>query len=99
MEKNIFQDALTSEGGEKTPDEVVLDVAADILTKLPDDFDLRQALLIYPTLYHQSMNTVLVQEMGRFNILLTRIRYTLIDVRRAIKGILYNSIVTQILFE
>lgn len=68
-------------------DEVVYDVATEILDKLPDDYDLIAALAKYPTLYSESMNTVLVQEMDRFNKLLHCIRDSLISVRKAIKGI------------
>ncbi|ALC38670.1 Dhc36C [Drosophila busckii] len=76
-----------SEGSKAlTPEEVVTNVATDILDKLPKLFDREAALLRYPTIYHQSMNTVLVQEMVRFNVLLNTIRTSLITLRKGIKG-------------
>ncbi|KAK5646414.1 hypothetical protein RI129_004878 [Pyrocoelia pectoralis] len=82
----LTQDALSSGGAAKSPDEVVFDVATDILKKLPPNFDRDAAMEKYPTEYMQSMNTVLVQEFVRFNKLLTCIRNSLINVKKALKG-------------
>jgi len=45
----------------KTTEEVIADVVADILSRLPPSFDLEAAEAAYPQDYFNSMNTVLVQ--------------------------------------
>lgn len=72
-------------GGGQSPEDIIENVASNILRKLPKNFDLVLAHQKYPTLYEQSMNTVLVQEMGRFNILLSTIRASLESARKAVK--------------
>lgn len=47
--------------------EVVNDLAKDILSKLPADFDIQKVMDKYPVVYDESMNTVLRQEVIRFN--------------------------------
>ncbi|XP_073915702.1 dynein axonemal heavy chain 3 isoform X2 [Castor canadensis] len=75
-----------SGGSGKSPQEVVEELAQDILSKLPNDFDLEKVMKLYPVVYKESMNTVLRQELIRFNRLTKVVRRSLIDLGRAIKG-------------
>lgn len=47
--------------------EVVDELAEGMLAKLPCDFDIEMVTNKYPILYDESMNTVLRQELIRFN--------------------------------
>lgn len=64
----------------------MFEVASDVLKKLPEDFNLEVAQVRYPVLWEESMNTVLQQELVRFNALVRCIRPSLVNLRKAIKG-------------
>lgn len=58
----------------------------DILDRLPLNYDIEACLLKYPIDYHESMNTVLIQEMQRYNNLLDEIQYSFKEVLKAVEG-------------
>jgi len=57
-----------------------------LLGELPPQFDIKEAEEKYPISYEQSMNTVLTQELSRFNNLTKVIKVSLQDLKKAIKG-------------
>uniref|UniRef100_A0A8C4E4W3 AAA+ ATPase domain-containing protein n=1 Tax=Dicentrarchus labrax TaxID=13489 RepID=A0A8C4E4W3_DICLA len=72
-------------GGAKSP-QVLDELAEDILSKLPADFDIQMVIDKYPVMYEESMNTVLRQEIIRFNRLTHVVRISLVNIRKALKG-------------
>jgi len=80
-----------SKGGGKSPEETLGEIATDMLSKMPPPYDTAVALRKYPTMYEESMNTVLVQEMGRFNRLILRVTMLLVNLKKAVKGLVVMS--------
>ncbi|MEQ2228566.1 Dynein heavy chain 3, axonemal, partial [Ilyodon furcidens] len=75
-----------SGGGAKSPQEVVEELSEDILSKLQADFDIQVVMDKYPVMYEESMNTVLRQEVIRFNRLTEVVRDSLVNICKALKG-------------
>lgn len=73
----------------KIPNEDLLqEKCTKIMAKLPDElFDETLILKKYPTSYNQSMNTVLIQEVYRFNKLIDTIKRSLKNLQKALKVI------------
>jgi dynein heavy chain len=66
-------------------------LSSDIENRLPEQYDIPLALIKFPVRYDESMNTVLTQELGRFNILLLQMKKTLKEVQKALKGLVVMS--------
>ncbi len=64
---------------------------AECLERLPPQFDIEAVQLKYPVLYEESMNTVLAQEMSRFNRLTAVMKDSLRNISLAIQGLLVMS--------
>lgn len=73
-------------GGASSRDNLLDKLAGDILERMPPKFDIEGALERWPVTYDQSLNTVLVQEMQRFNKLIAVVMSTLANLRKALKG-------------
>jgi dynein heavy chain len=69
-------------------DDTVGATTKKILSKLLPNFDMGQVLVQYPPKYEESMNTVLANELKRYNYLLDVVRKTLKDLQQAMAGIL-----------
>jgi len=74
-----------------SPDIVVGEIAKDVLFRVPKQWDVAKVQQKYPTMYEESMNTVLAQEINRFNGLIKVIRSSLQDIQKAVKGLLLMS--------
>ncbi|KAF8787357.1 Dynein heavy chain 3 like protein [Argiope bruennichi] len=77
--------------GTQTSGEMIYDLAEDILRKLPPNFDIEKVMVLYPVTYTESMNTVLRQELIRFNRLTSVVRESLKNLQKAVKGLVVMS--------
>merc|ERR1712100_654140 len=88
----LTQSAEGSGGGGKGRDEVVSELTAEITAKFPTAiFDIELVQRAWPITYEESMNTVLKQELFRYNALLEVMFSTLKNVSLAMKGLIVLS--------
>ncbi|KAA0164767.1 hypothetical protein FNF31_02304 [Cafeteria roenbergensis] len=78
-------------GAGKSWEATLTELAVDIAGKLPELYDIEKVSVLFPVRFEESMNTVLVQELIRFNRLLGVVRASLAEVQMAIKGLVVMS--------
>lgn len=76
----------SGEGG-KTPEQVLTELGTRYYELIAPPFDTEYLSAKYPVDYHESLNTVLNQELLRFNKLISRVRSSLMDICKAVKGL------------
>nr|KAJ3421411.1 Dynein heavy chain 1, axonemal [Polyrhizophydium stewartii] len=75
----------------KTRDEQLSDIATMIQSKIPKPFPMEYVMKKFPIEYKESMSTVLVQEVIRYNKLLSAIHSTIVEMIKALKGLVVLS--------
>jgi len=81
----------SSSGAGRTREQVIGDAAQDIERRAPDIFNIEDVSMRYPVRYEESMNTVLVQECIRYQKLLIEVKKTLVELQKALKGMVVLS--------
>jgi dynein heavy chain len=64
----------------------VLALAKDVAARIPQAFNVEDAMAKFPITYHNSMNTVLIQELLRYNKLVVIVHKQLSQLQKALKG-------------
>ncbi|XP_066933177.1 dynein axonemal heavy chain 2-like [Clytia hemisphaerica] len=85
-----LQPQVSSAGQGERPEDKVMDLAADVLRKVPDLIDYDQTAKIMAE-DPCPLNVVLLQEITRYNALLTTIKTSLTELQRGIKGLVVMS--------
>lgn len=78
-------------GSGGSAEDSVAAVVKDVIKRLPPAFDIEVVQRKYPVLYEQSMNTVIAQEMTRFNRLSAVVRKSMAELAKAIEGLVVMS--------
>lgn len=77
--------------GPMSDEDTIFSIADSILEKMPTQYNMELAELKYPVRWEQSMNTVLCQELSRFNNLIATVVESLKEVKKAVRGLVVMS--------
>ena len=86
LESVISIQPKSSSAGGKSREQIITEISIDLSGKTPLPFDLEMVTNKFPTEYTESMNTVLTQEVIRYNKLLVVMAEMLKNVQKALKG-------------
>lgn len=75
-----------------SPDQLIKEKCSNLLDKIPEPFDLDYAAKKHPLMYEESMNTVLQQELLRFNNLIRVVKSSMRNLSKAIDGLVVMSV-------
>ena len=81
----------TGATGDKTSEQIISNLAVEIYKRMPELFDIEIASKKYPIQYEESMNTVLIQELIRYNRLLLVVKTSTVQLKDAIAGLITMS--------
>jgi len=76
----------TSSGAGLSREDTIDQLAVDTAQRVPGPYDMEPIMKAFPVRYDESMNTVLQQEIIRYNKLLSVMRSSLANVRKALVG-------------
>ena len=99
LTETLIKTSGASSGGAGGVEALVAKITADVLARLPANFDIEAVQRKFPVKYEESMNTVLAQEMLRYNRLLTIIRSSLQQLEKAIAGLSVMSAELETVFD
>jgi len=81
----------STSGAGKSRETIIEEIANFVQSRTPDVYDFDTIYKKYPTKYEESMNTVLIQEIVRYNRLLEVMKDSLINVKKGLKGVIVLS--------
>ena len=75
-----------SASGGKSQENIILELLEDIKKKTPEPFDKEAVGKQFPTDYNESLNTVLLQEVIRYNVLLNLMKTSIVTLGKGLTG-------------
>jgi len=86
LETLLLMQPRTSSGGGKSMEQSVTETLEIIEKNTPPAFDYEAVFKKFPTEYEESMNTVLIQEVIRYNVLLNLMKVNIQNLKKALSG-------------